>query len=80
MTMEVGGEVETIRCVEPTPKVKEVSPNSELECQAVQVVSDHVTNKWYRDTSDGKLKGPKTRDIAILTSGNRDTYVKLGDT
>ncbi|MBA0709177.1 hypothetical protein Golax_024231, partial [Gossypium laxum] len=37
MTMEVGGEVETFRCVEPKPKVKEVSSNSELKCQAIQI-------------------------------------------
>lgn len=51
MMMEVGREVETFSCVEPEPKANEVFPNSDLECQVVQVVSDQATNnmeylKW----------------------------------
>lgn len=45
MTIEVNGEVETFKCVESEPKMKKVSPNRELECQAVQVVLKHMTNK-----------------------------------
>ncbi|KAK5771199.1 hypothetical protein PVK06_047383 [Gossypium arboreum] len=70
MTMEVGGVEEIFRCVKPEPKVKEMSVNNELACQAVQAVSEYAAkNVKYLKWSMFIGLRPRIRGIRVRKQG-----------
>ncbi|PPR86235.1 hypothetical protein GOBAR_AA34458 [Gossypium barbadense] len=70
MTMEVCGEVENFKCVELKPKVKEVSLNSELECQAVQFKFEDA-----RHPSEEMRYCEETISESTCTTEENETFV-----